>query len=863
MNRQGIVEERLRAAVESNLVNKKSKITGRFHEFLTCPECGKNEFYAHWPAPHKGWCNRKNNCSASETVVGEKGYDLKSYFNIQVDFLREFPPTKKDPHAPAREWLVRERGIPRHIVDESGVVFKEVYVKDHGKYPAVGFPLKRDGDKIGKYNWKIFNPPPGESNSRFDPGCSWQGTYFDLAPDYDKPCYVTEACIKTQALAAAEVQSISVNSSGANPKKYPGLKRYSKIILAGDNDPAGWHFAEKWSEEFPGSECIFPPPGFDWDSLALKVGFKNFPAYFEERLPEFETYAKLKSAGKAHEHAEIYFAHFKRPAGLFQFKGSTWFSWLKEKNDEKTVCIERFGRFTYKPISRIKDDKDPFRPSYRYHLVVKPLNRPEKPVIGAGNELTRPASLGDFFFDQCGVALEGGKSAVTAFNVHLATEKTVREVKIAKFTAYDKETGWYIFANYGVAPTGELHKPDKDGLYRIDPKNFCMPPEHAHQKAISPAAEGPTVKEIVNLIFGAFGEKGILALDWFVAAWFVWAIEDELNFFPFLSLHGDVQSGKSTLTLLLNHLQGFNSEGTTVSSANSRVGVQRVLGRNSSWPSSVIEGNRRDDKASFDYDSLLPLFNRNPYAIKGEFSNDMRSREIPFAGALMFSANREVFQGKAERERVVSVPFERESITPSTTNFLEKIHRISKEIRARVSMLTLRNRRKFEENWFKEFERACKDLATVDNRRVRENHAILLSFHRIFCQVHGIKGIEMKPYIEQIALKKQATSDEEEWDEAADFFEKVDRLNEDKTVHCLFLDQNSGKIYINLTGAVEAINNTTDTHYHSNKRLWGALAEHPAYVERKRGYRFPEGEKDPDGRVKQCTAWIFDAKKMK
>jgi ABC-type polar amino acid transport system ATPase subunit len=81
-------------------------------------------------------------------------------------------------------------------------------------------------------------------------------------------------------------------------------------------------------------------------------------------------------------------------------------------------------------------------------------------------------------------------------------------------------------------------------------------------------------------------------------------------------MHGDPQTGKSKLLRTLNAMQGLNEEGLPMNGANTKKGELRTIAQVSGMMKGMIEGNDKS-KAKFDFESILPLFNKDASSNKG------------------------------------------------------------------------------------------------------------------------------------------------------------------------------------------------------------------------------------------------------
>lgn len=234
-------------------------------------------------------------------------------------------------------------------------------------------------------------------------------------------------------------------------------------------------------------------------------------------------------------------------------------------------------------------------------------------------------------------------------------------------------------------------------------------------------------REFISQLHAAYGFKGLIALGFYVSSAFSHVIFDHYNFFPFLSLYGDTHAGKSFVTRLLNTCFFVDSEGQTMTSANTVKGELRKLSQKSSLVCALLEG--RKDKTRFDFDSILPLYNRNALYSRATMSNDNRTHDLPLKAALSFVWNHELFATKAAKERVISLHFADSDLNDNTSKAWLKLNDYSQEQLASVGHFTLSNRQFFEQKLIKTCQQSAVILKSngVTVTRIAENHAIALS----------------------------------------------------------------------------------------------------------------------------------------
>jgi hypothetical protein len=271
-----------------------------------------------------------------------------------------------------------------------------------------------------------------------------------------------------------------------------------------------------------------------------------------------------------------------------------------------------------------------------------------------------------------------------------------------------------------------------------------------------------------------------------------------------------------------------------------------------------LEDNERNDRA-FDWSIVLTAFNKGPLQVQAAFSNDLQTKESPFLGSLLFCQNLEPFDSKAERQRVISLHFQADQLTDASRAAYEKLMAMDKPTLAGIMLHILINRRHFEEGWQKEYQAAIDDLAPMDERRILQNHALILAFHRLFCSCLGIdQDDSITKFFGETCRQKCISSAIRQTSIADYFFELLDNIEEDKAVGIFNVDKEKGRIYVNLPKAENHLRNK-GANFQMNDFLNLALQKHPAFLRNGLKYRFPaDPEKDDSGRTRQRNVWVFD-----
>jgi hypothetical protein len=164
-----------------------------------------------------------------------------------------------------------------------------------------------------------------------------------------------------------------------------------------------------------------------------------------------------------------------------------------------------------------------------------------------------------------------------------------------------------------------------------------------------------------------------------------------------------------------------------MTASNTAKGELRKISQKSSLVCALLEG--RKDKSRFDYDSILPLYNRNALYSRATTSQDNRTHDLPLKAALSFVWNHECFTLKPAKERVISLHFADSDLNDATGKAWTELNAYSPEQLASIGDYILGNRQYFEANLIPSVKDLSDSLRNVgiNVTRIAENHAIALS----------------------------------------------------------------------------------------------------------------------------------------
>ena len=850
-----IVDDIIRAIKSSSLWDSRSYETGGYLNFL-CPKCGELSAFVYQPKPFAIHCNRLNNCGESTPV--------KAIFpELYTDVEKRKPATEKEPNRPAIEFLSL-RGL------EHAAQFATIRYSRNVRNSGSGAVMFHVADH--SWNGRLFNPGPDQGKTHNEGPTS--GKYWKpITPlDPSKPVYIVEGIIEALSLMEAGFQAISPLSCKADPDKIT-LETGFQYVIAFNSDTAGKSGLRRWAET-KRLTGILPPVNLDWNDLLIRHGTDGFRDFFNQNMQSFIFHARLATAKTPEEYAAVYFDYAQKPSGLFEFDFRYYQSSLEKKKGAESVTVKNVSDFIletdhYQLDATVKDE-----PEYRYCLIARKKGEPEKRFIAMGRELSSPQGLRTVMTTRARSWWGGDQRASDELVRRICARKDKPEIRQVQSIGYDHISGCYLFPEFGVTQSGTIVRKSKSGFFELSRSDYVRP--CTARAAIIPDFSSPqsssqkTIFEILRCIDSAWPGSGAIATGWTIASWFVHIIRQQLRFFPFLSLRGDPQTGKSTLITILNRLQCIDEEGLPLNSANTTKGELRQISQRSSLFQGLIEGNR----ASSRFDSamvsmVLPLYNHgNPLQVRAAKSNDNTLVELPFRSALLFSQNAEPFVSRAQRERFISLDFRKDLITRTTTLAIDQLRTFAPSEFAGFFSEVMKYRLQIERSWFDHFETTRKTFTSqgYTDARITENHSIPIAILSTLETVAkgspiasaGLCSSALAAITERMAAKTIECRDESST--VADmFFDLVFQLSETDRDAGEFIrkSDDGAKLYIRVPECLSRLKG-----YSFGPNLYHELETHFAFVKKKISWRFTErGALDPKQTAVK-SAWEFDYRKI-
>lgn len=820
---------------------------------LRCPVCGDESAWAYLDNPFSVNCNRLNECGRNSKVR-----DL--FPDLFLSIEKSCPPVPGDPDRPARAYL-ESRGLRQAMMGLSFSYWKDVRKTGSG---AIMFVLGLDTNGKSIFNGRLFNPPSDSAkshNSGSSSGVFWSHPDRKLNPE--EPVYICEGIIDSLSLIEMGVQSIAILSSGQDPSKLR-LGEFKKLVAAFDSDKAGQTALRRWMAYFK-DRCsisgILPDKGRDWNDILIDARGQNIKEYFEKKLPEYSFNADLALCSTAQEYLDRFIDFKKFSPQLFEFNGAYHYAKAQHKGEQYFAV--QVSDFTVETDFYLLDESIKDRRVYRYGLSIHPQGRKKIQAIFEAKELSTTKELVTSMLSRARVAWSGDGTATNLF-CSMIVKSGAREIRQLQSLGYDEATNSYVYPEFMIDPIGKMVMPD-GGLYTLSGNQYIRP---AQFKSILPVP-GLPARELWSILLAAWGNRAAVAVAWVVASWFIHHVRSKTGFFPFLSLYHDPQTGKSALMRCLNRMQGIDEEGLAMTEGNSKKGPLRKLSQRSSLFIGLSEWNKNEKLKGF-MENILSLYDGSALATRAAFTNGNEVIEMPFKGSLMFCQNIEPFQTTPQKERVLSLRFEKERLSPDTRLAFLKLVGISPGELAHFFVQVMGSREIIEASWFDEFVTAKNELylAGDTSNRLVDTHGLVLGFHRVLCRVIGV-DYDLKDYAVEIMKQKHIASQSNESTPADSFFAEVASVlrtckasNKRGFLEFIDFDLMGRRLWVHVHDFVNKTQPSVLTKYPIEK-IKNALKDHPAFIMGNTTHRFKEFQADKNDFVSYPKkGWCFDLNKI-
>ena len=340
---------------------------------------------------------------------------------------------------------------------------------------------------------------------------------------------------------------------------------------------------------------------------------------------------------------------------------------------------------------------------------------------------------------------------------HLYAIKTVQTID---FIGYSKEHQAYIFDKLAFC---------KGQQYSINPQEyfeFGKTSVTTLQKSVTlDIAEAADYRpDWIEHYWGAFGEKGIVALAYWFGTLFAEQIRSHHSSYPFLEIVGEAGSGKTSLIEFLWKLLGRADEEGFDPAKATAAAAARKFAQVSNLPIVLIEADRDADTArarKFDWEETKPLYNGRGSRSRGVKNSGNETYDPPFRGALVVAQNEAVNASPAVMQRFLHIEFTRGQHSEDSKRAADALNLTRVQDVSHFIARALLHEQEIVGNFLKDFhsyENALLSEPEIKTIRIAKNHAQLFAIvEALFplIKLNAAQQAAVRQHIREMAIERQ------------------------------------------------------------------------------------------------------------
>ncbi|MDP1979234.1 toprim domain-containing protein [Undibacterium sp.] len=673
-----------------------------------CPACQKKELYINAEHPWVIRCGRLNNC-------GETRHVKELYPDLFDNWSERYKPTpeKPNPNAAADAYMQHGRGFA--LAKVQGMYTQEYYFDQELKIGSatVRFPF-------GNGYWERIIDQPyrfGKKKAHFKYGSKYYGLWWKPDPVViqDKTeIWLVEGVFDALALMHHDIPAVALGSCNNYPEE--ALRNLAasrgnmdcRLVWALDGDNAGRSYTKKHVDKAraAGWECAaaqIPQDGknkLDWNDAHQR------DALTEKDIEEYRYHGDLLLAKSAEEKALLRYKHDGGQTEFYFDFGNRLF-WFRldlerynkareqQDNSEDSKTLSEYAlrdqalvtsstvyeianclpRALYFQENLITNE------SWYYFRVSFPHDgKPVKNTFTA-SQIACSAEFNKRLLGMAGGAMYNGSS--NQLKRILADQLyNIKRVDTIDYIGYSLEHGCYVLGDVAMKD-GVLNEVNSEDFFDIGKLSIKSLNKSVNLTINRDRHEYRT--DWLDLIWTAFGAKGLVALTFWFGSLFAEQIRSKQSSYPFLEVVGEAGAGKSTLIEFLWKLFGRNGYEGFDPAKSSLAARARNFGQVSCLPVVLIESDRErmgEDKShvkSFDWDELKTAYNGRSMRARGMATGGNETYEPPFRGSIVISQNNPVNASEAILSRIVHLYFDRSTQTAASGEAADKLKYMSVE----------------------------------------------------------------------------------------------------------------------------------------------------------------------------------------
>jgi hypothetical protein len=737
---------------------------------IECPKCNQPEAFGFVDNPFTIHCPRNNKC-------GEKSRMSDLVPELFNNWLERYPPTKSDPKATARAFLL-SRGL-----DPSRFEFEQGVWEESGRViTTVAFEMSET-----KRRWHrlIDIPSCVKGKSRWDEGVgdAYRGKVWLTGKIKEtEELWIVEGIFEALSLQQGlGVRAAATFSASHIPTNfYEKLNRSQPITIALNSDNAGQVGTHKNLDKltelgFEKVRIAQPPDGKDWNDLLCLGQF--IEERREQTLKDTDWRGQLLIAESVETYRKIFEEKYKAKGGnyrgLLSFKGETYFCSTK---DGKAVTQKILNALIERAFTQVNDEKK-YNPEHRDFVKISKPNSKHSSIIElTAAELMSGNKLKESLKSKANVLLLGNSPEIIN-SIALKLEKdSAPSVRLVERLGYDKKSQCYVFGTFLYDREGRRQLANTDGFF-TEQKLVCK----TDQSLIQDYQE-VDLKRVICLIRRVYGNQGLMVLAFYVATLLKDDFINQKSAFPYLSISGLKGSGKTTLIDFCNQAFFQLWGGLNASRETTGKGMLRTLYHRHSLVIPYNESNK--GMIGLDENKLLYAYHGGSLYIRADTTNDANTINLPFHASLAFVQNIEPFTIGAVKERVISLRFKNASeggVTDDSRVAMKELMRMAASQRAGIGHQIFASLKEIRQQVFSDLDDTEAGLTEyLQSPRVAFTHSVLLSTCQALLSKAGferskISEMELVQEVLSLAQKKDNQSGGEN-DIADTFIENFEQL---------------------------------------------------------------------------------------
>lgn len=712
-----------------------------------CPKCHKRELFTSIDRPLILKCGRENNC-AHQIIVKE------IYPDIFEDWSKRYKDTPETPHAAAEAYLREARGLDTEIL--KGCFTQGAFVKDGMGSATVKFKLA-----CGATWERLIDQPQRFGKQKANIRGSYVGHWW-VPPHINlldvKEIWITEGIFNALSLCQAGIPAVATLSSNNYPlaaldtlAKELGDKPRPRLVWAFDGDKAGTKHtlafalrSDTAGWKVRAAQPVKTAKCHDWNDLLLcdrftKSDIKNYRYYGALLLAKSPSEKGLLMQ----QHNEWHSFYFEHNSRMYWFEldldrymrayerisntGSEVIQeWeAKERAVKESGGVTQIANCWLEPLYFQRSK--PTDEAWYYFKVSMPGQSAVKDTFTA-NQLTSSSKFKDRLLHIAKGAVYTGSTKQLDKFTEMRLEK-VKEVQTQNFIGYNKDYSAWIFNNVAVCD-GHIYEMNDEDYFEVN--NLSV-----KSLSLTPSLElNSNTEEFttgwVDDIWTAFGEKGYVALSFWLGSLFAEQIRERDKSFPFLEIVGEPGTGKSTLLEFLWKLSGREEYEGFDPSKSTAAARGRNFAQVGNLPVVLIEGDRTTDNAkqrAFDWDELKSLYNGRASRAVGIKSNNNETYEPPFRGSIVIAQNADTDGSKAFLERIIHIYTDKRGQSLQTRHAAERLEQLPVSKVSGFTLIAAKREKEVMQAFGRGYERARDEMEShekIRHIRVAKNHAQLV-----------------------------------------------------------------------------------------------------------------------------------------